>query len=248
MIGEEIIYLKEVDSTNRYLMDWLTREKIREGTIVTAGYQTAGRGMDHNSWDSAPGMNLTFSFLIYPQFLSADQQFYLNKSVSLALADFARNELTAAEPVRIKWPNDLYAGDHKLAGMLIQNGVKGHLFDFSVIGIGLNVNQVDFPHDVANPVSLKRLTGKDYNLDDLLQKLIVFLEERIDQLRRGNRQQLDADYLNLMYRFGTLGPFHYKGKDIKACIRGVNKYGQLILEIPGEKILECDLKEVKFLT
>lgn len=246
MFGSEKIYLEQVDSTNRYLMDKLTQGKPEEGTLVWAGHQTAGRGMDDNTWESAPGMNLTFSVVIYPDFLGVDQQFYLNKVVSLALADVAL-EILPGSDIRIKWPNDLYAGDHKLAGMLIQNGVKGNRFEYSVIGIGLNVNQVEFQEEVANPVSLKALSGRAFELGSLLDRILEALDHRYEMLRRGERAMLDRDYTNAMYRYGELALYNLKGMDIRARINGVNRYGQLILEVPGEKIIECDLKEVKFL-
>jgi BirA family biotin operon repressor/biotin-[acetyl-CoA-carboxylase] ligase len=246
MFGSDKIFLEQVDSTNRYLMDKLTQERPGEGTLVWAGHQTAGRGMDNNTWESAPGMNLTFSVVIYPDFLGADQQFYLNKVVSLALADVAL-EILPGKDIRIKWPNDLYAGDHKLAGMLIQNGVKGNRFEYSVIGIGLNVNQVEFQEEVANPVSLKVMSGRDFDLHAVLDRILEALDHRYGMLIRGERAMLDRDYTSAMYRYGVVAGYNFRGKDIRARISGVNRYGQLMLEIPGEKILECDLKDVKFI-
>ena len=185
MIGQEIIFLEEVDSTNRYMMDLLSRQPVNSGTVVRAGFQTAGRGMDNNAWESAPGMNLTFSFVIYPSYLGADQQFYLNKVISLALADLLAPEMPDPSLLKIKWPNDIYAGNRKLAGMLVQNGVKGNRFEFSVIGIGLNVNQESFQSHSPDPVSLKNLSGKEYNLDLLLGKLLASIESRLGMLVAG---------------------------------------------------------------
>lgn len=247
MISSKRLFLDEVDSTNRYLSELVSKEKVPEGTMVVARFQTAGKGMDGNRWESAPGLNLTFSFVIYPDFLPVDQQFYLNKSISLALADLAEEMLGENNAVKIKWPNDLYAGNNKLAGMLVQNGVKGNRFDFAVVGIGLNVNQVTFSESAPNPVSFRQLTGREYDLEEVLNKTVVCIEHRLEMLKSGNRQQLDADYIKLLYRFGSVETFIFKDKEIRAKIRGVNRYGQLILEIPGEKILECDMKEVKFL-
>jgi BirA family biotin operon repressor/biotin-[acetyl-CoA-carboxylase] ligase len=246
MIGHNTVRLDETDSTNRYLMDWLTREKPEEGTLVITSYQSAGRGMDRNSWESEKGMNLTFSFVIYPEFLAADVQFYLNKAISLGVYDAVAAATGQHGPVAVKWPNDIYIGDHKVAGMLIQTGVKGSRFEFAVVGIGLNVNQEKFFGNAPNPVSLKSITGREFNLDELLQTILDAIEARIRMLRQGNKPEIDGDYLKALYRFGEMADYLYKDKMIRARIHGVNRYGQLQLEIPGEKMIECDLKEVRF--
>lgn len=248
ILGNEIIRLKEVDSTNRFFMDWLNREKIEEGTVVISDHQTAGRGMDGSRWESEQAMNLTFSFILYPVFLAPDAQFYLNKTISLALAGVVNDLLPGRDDIRIKWPNDLYIGDRKAAGTLIQNGVKGSRFEFSIVGIGLNVNQAEFPGDAANPVSLRMAGGHPFDLDDVLSKSLTSIEERYNRLKIGDKKQIDEDYLKLLYRMRELASFQYKGSSIHAMITGVNRYGQLILQIPGDRIIECDLKEVKFET
>ena len=245
-IGNEILQLKEVDSTNRFFMDWLTREKPEEGTLLITDFQTAGKGMDGAKWESEYGQNLTFSFVLYPSFLAPDAQFYLNKTISLGLADLVEELLPASANIRIKWPNDIYIGDHKVAGTLIQNGIKGSIFDFAVIGIGLNVNQLSFTGDVTNPVSLKMIGDKEFDLSEVLANLLDKLQTRYDQLKHGQKQAIDADYLTRLYRFNEPAAFMYKERSIRAKITGVNRYGQLILEIPGDKIIECDLKEIKF--
>lgn len=246
MIGNQIVRLGEVDSTNRYLMDWLARERPGEGSLVLADYQTAGRGMDENRWESQHGRNLTFSFVLYPHFLAVDAQFYLNKAISLALFD-AVKELLDLPGVSIKWPNDIYIENRKVAGILIQNGVKSQQFDFSVIGVGLNVNQEGFGGEVSNPVSLKMVTGREYDLESVLKNLIMRFEFRLAQLKEGLKQQLDNEYLGALYRYRELAQYQYKGETITARISGVTRYGQLLLEIPGEKIIECDLKEIRFI-
>lgn len=246
LIGSEIIRIKETGSTNRYLMDLLDSEKPREGTVVIADYQAAGRGADGNRWESAPGMNLTFSLILYPAFLLPETQFYLNKIISLGLSDLVSESLPKRNDIRIKWPNDIYIGNKKVAGTLIQNGVKGSSFDFSVIGIGLNVNQEIFPEGANNPVSLKAITHSNFNLEDVFREAIAKLESRLNQLIKGELSTIDKDYLIRLYRYQQLARYIYKRKSIEAKITGVNRYGQLILEIPGEKIIECDLKEVKF--
>ena len=247
LIGNDIIFLEEVDSTNRYLSDWLSKEKVKEGTLVWAFCQTAGRGLDNNSWESIPGRNLTFSFVLYPSFLAANRQFYITKAISLALVDLIRNELPGNYEVKIKWPNDIYIGNRKVAGVLIQNGVKGEQFEYSIIGIGLNVNQESFSPDLPNPGSLKQCGGKEFNLEILLRKTIDSIQSRVNILLQGNHDRLDLDYLADLYRYQQLNDYLFKGEKIQARITGVNRYGQLILGIPGGKTIECDLKDVRFI-
>jgi len=246
MIGDEIIRLKEVDSTNRFFMDWIRREKVREGSLVISDYQTAGKGMDGSNWESEPSMNLTFSFVLYPAFLAMEAQFYLNKVISLGLVDLVREMLPDRDDIRIKWPNDIYIGDRKVAGTLIQNGIKGSRFDFAVIGIGLNVNQASFIGEAINPVSLFMASGHTFDLEEVLAKTLEKIEHRYMILKQGDKQSIDEDYLLQLYKSHQLAPYVYRGKSIQAKITGVNSYGHLILEIPGEKIIECDLKEIKF--
>jgi BirA family biotin operon repressor/biotin-[acetyl-CoA-carboxylase] ligase len=194
-----------------------------------------------------PGQNLTMSFVIYPHFLPVDNQFSLNKAVSLGVSDFVRNAIDIPGELKIKWPNDIYFDHRKLAGMLIQNGIVGNFFDFSVIGIGININQENFRQYPVSPVSFKMITGRDYPLDRLLDGLLDCLNARLGQLKAGSINILDQDYLGSLYRYNEIHDIKYRRKIIRAKITGVNRYGQLMLEIPGGKILECGLKEVAFL-
>lgn len=157
-----------------------------------------------------------------------------------------RNCLPTHDDIRIKWPNDIYIGNKKVAGTLIQNEVKGTNFDFSVIGIGLNVNQVKFPIDATNPVSLKAVATSAFILEEVFRLTLMKLEIRLNQLIQGELREIDKDYMDRLYRYNQVAGYIFEGKSINAKITGVNRYGQLILEIPGEKIIECDLKEVKF--
>ena len=245
-IGTRIIKLAEVDSTNRFLMDFILKERPEEGTVVVTDYQTTGKGLDKNTWESMPGQNLTMSFVIYPGFLPVDNQFSLNKAVSLGVSDFVRNAIDIPGELKIKWPNDIYSDHRKLAGILIQNGIVGNFFDFSVVGIGININQENFGQYPVSPASFKMITGKDYLLDRLLGELLDCLNVRLSQLKAGSVDILDKDYLSCLYRYNEIHDFRYQRKIIRAKIIGVNRFGQLMLEIPGGKILECDLKTVKF--
>lgn len=245
MIGQNRIFLESVDSTNTHLLRMLENERLAGGTLIHAGFQTAGRGADNSNWESEAGSNLTFSFVLYPDFLAAEAQFALNKFISLGIADFLSDHIS--RQVKIKWPNDIYVDQNKIAGILVQNGIRGNSFQFSIIGIGLNVNQLEFSPAASRPVSMRMVTGKNYDLEEILDQLCQALDRRYSQLASGGMKALDEDYLHLLYRYGEVADYEIGGERCQARISGISKYGRLVLEISKEKILECDMKEVVFL-
>lgn len=247
IIGSRIIYLDRVSSTNAIAMKLLEEHSYPEGSLFVARHQFAGRGTGINTWESAPGKNLTFSMVLFPDFLPVEKQFMLNKMVSLALHDFVSN-LPLPAAISIKWPNDLYLDDKKLAGILINNIIQGDTLIRSIVGIGLNINQDVFSSDAPNPVSLRNLTGKEISLDRCLTELCEHLDRRYEELRRGLFRQLDQDYLQRQYRRGGRYPFAFQGRRILAGIDRVDEYGRLVLmTVEGETIL-CDQKEIVYLT
>jgi BirA family biotin operon repressor/biotin-[acetyl-CoA-carboxylase] ligase len=241
----KIISLPETGSTNTYAIGLLSKERPEEGCVVITHHQTQGKGTDTNTWESETGKNLTFSVILYPDF-KADQQFVLNKAISLAICDFIAAELPQSKII-IKWPNDIYIGNKKVCGILIQNSVIGNRLDYVVVGIGLNVNQTIFTSDAPNPVSLKMVTGRDYDLDELLQKLLNFIYEKYAQLKPETSQKIENEYLKKLYRLMEWHEFILKGNKTLARITGTNTYGQLELETENRQVFTCDLKEVKFI-
>ncbi|MDD5507119.1 MAG: biotin--[acetyl-CoA-carboxylase] ligase [Bacteroidales bacterium] len=246
IIGSRIIYLDRVSSTNAIALRLMEEHSYPEGCLFVAHTQYAGRGMGVNKWESEPGKNLTFSVVLFPDFLPVERQFMLNKMVSLALHDFiSRLSLQAA--VTIKWPNDIYLGERKAAGILINNVIQGASLVRSVAGIGLNINQEVFRSDAPNPVSLKNLTGKELRLERCLTDLCQDLDRRYEELRMGMFRQMDRDYLERQYRRGGFFPFLFHGKNIRASIESVDTFGRLVLlTAEGERILS-DQKEITFI-
>ena len=243
---EKIIRLQSTHSTNDYLTEKLRNKIITsEGTVVLAMEQTQGKGMDKNIWESEPGKNLTFSFLLKPDFLRADQQFMLNKAVSLGVCDFVKTYVNN-QIVTIKWPNDIYVQDKKIAGILISNSIEGNELSHSVVGIGININQQKFPGTVHNPVSLSIALRRELDLEELLTDLLYWLENRYEQLIKNDWTIISENYLDSLYRFKVQNPFLYDGEQILAKITGVSEYGQLQLITTHQEKLECDFKEIKF--
>lgn len=241
-----ILYcVPETPSTNLLALEMLSKGRPDEGLVIITDHQTQGKGMDTNQWESEKGKNLTFSLVLYPPF-AADRQFLLNKAISLGIYGFLQSQLPE-QKVTIKWPNDIYIGDKKACGILIQNSVIGNRLEYVIVGIGLNINQTVFTSNAPNPVSMKMITAKEYNQEELLQVLLQSVFERYSQLKQGANRIIESDYSKALYRIMEWHEYRVKGILVKARITGTNLYGQLMLETEAEAILVCDLKEIKFL-
>lgn len=151
----------------------LPEDETPHGTVVTAHEQTAGRGQRGNSWESEPGANLTFSLILRPQQWPAARQFELSMAVAVGVCRALRRALPPDADVRVKWPNDIYAGNRKMVGILIENAISGSLITRSIAGIGINVNQTIFRSSAPNPVSMAQLAGHPYDLDTLLSSVVT---------------------------------------------------------------------------
>lgn len=248
-IGKNIIRLDRVDSTNNYAVGLIrgSREnpalKVFDGTIVSAKFQEQGKGQRGNSWESDAGKNLTFSIVLKPAFLPAGRQFLLNKIISLAILDFLKD--CGIKQVAIKWPNDVLAEGKKIAGILIENIIQSNTIQYSVVGIGLNINQEKFTSTQA-ATSLKILSGKSYSLEENLLKLASFIEGRYLKLKN-DLLSCENDYLNSLYRFNEWNKFNLKGTPANARISGVAEDGRLILQQENGIENHYDIKEVIFL-
>ena len=252
-IGKNCIRLEKIHSTNTYLTDLCAEKNLSDGTVVITDRQEQGRGQRGTNWQSETRKNLTLSILLKPTFLKPDEQFLLSKVVALGVAEFIAStpslllkEKGVRDEVKIKWPNDIYIGNKKIAGILIENSVNGNSISHSIVGIGINVNQEKFSAELPNPTSLKIITGKDFDLEDCLEKLCSSVEKRYLQLRNHSKE-IDSDYLKNLYRLNELVNYNYRGEKLRAKITGVSKIGKLILEKVSGKKIECDFKEVVFL-
>ncbi len=227
-----LIRLKETRSTNSYLQDLLTEEPNLPGwTVVVAEAQHHGRGQKGNSWESAPRQNLTLSLLLRPHVYEGMDPFDLCVITSVALCRLIRRHITPEERVKIKWPNDIYVGDKKIAGILIENQWMQGCLSVSVIGIGLNVNQRIFLSDAPNPTSLAIETNGERDLLGLLDELLQELQE-CDAAIRQSPSVMRQIYHGLLYRFdGRPYPFRdSEGDHFDAIILGVSKSGKLSLK------------------
>ncbi len=242
----KIIHKDALGSTNDYAEQEILKGSISEPCCIVADNQTSGKGRGANKWESETGKNLTFSVVCFPDFLMAAQQFFLNKTIALSVFEFI-SELVAGKSVSIKWPNDIYIGDEKVAGMLIQTGVQGKLMKHAIIGIGININQKEFSKDLPNPTSIISHTRQETNLDQALKSYLDIFEKYYKMLEGGLIKEIDSKYLEALYRFGLRSAFEYEGKKIHACICGVNEFGWLQL-VTDDGILICeDMDKVKMI-
>ena len=201
----QVRWFEVTDSTNNRLL--ADRGDLPSGTVYAALFQTAGRGQRGNSWKSASGQNLMFSLLLRPSGLCAGEQFAISEAVTLGITDYL---LAKGVEARIKWPNDIYCGDRKICGILIENSLTGDKVADSVVGIGLNLNQKEFDPSAPNPTSLSLLTGDSYLLEDELQQLLGFIFRRCEMLSKPSAEalkQLEKEYLSRLYRLGEWHQF-----------------------------------------
>lgn len=243
-MNNKIIHLKEMTSTSSYLSQLREEETLLEGTVVSADYQSAGRGQRNNHWESEAGKNLLFSFLFYPDFIKANEQFILSQIVSVAIKRVLDKY---TKDISIKWPNDIYWRDKKICGMLIENEIIGDRISSSIAGIGININQDVFHSDAPNPVSLKQILGKEFNKDEMLQEFIFEINRLYDQAK-ANTESIIALYKISLYRKEG---FHLYmdniGNSFNAIIEDIEPSGLLVLKTERGEIRKFAFKEVKFL-
>ena len=238
------IHLEQIDSTNAYLQRQQSEADIRNW-VVSANEQTAGKGMGSNGWESEVGKNLTFSLALNVSFLPAERQFLLSEAVALGLIQ-ALDDLLPAEKLHIKWPNDIFFDNHKLAGILINSTIKANRMDVSIIGIGLNVNQIQFKDWPTHPISLKQITGKEYDLQPLLEKIAESIYNKVEILKT-NPTAIEEAYLQRLYRYRTWAEYEVNGKVMRLFITGIDAFGQLMLIDETNKSYCFDIKEIRFL-
>lgn len=240
----DIRFFDTLESTNNYCK-LLDLTQVEEFTVICARNQTAGIGQQGNVWVSEPYKNLTFSLILKPTFLPASDQYQLTIAISVAVAETV-SQLLPNHRTYIKWPNDIYVGDRKICGTLTINQLTGNEISSAICGIGLNVNQTVFPQWVPNPTSLKLLTCKDYDIEELLSLLTCNIEKCYLELHHDARN-LHAKYMERLYRLGTMARYNYKGADINATITGINAFGQLQLLTDQNQAISCSIKEITFL-
>jgi len=237
---ENSLFIQQTASTNALLWNMLRQETLPEGFILYTDFQTTGKGQIGNSWESAAGENLLFSMALFPQKIEPSEQFLISQLVSLGIKN-TLDEFTNG--ITIKWPNDIYWNDKKIAGILIENSLQGRKINYSVIGIGLNVNQSEFISDAPNPVSLHQITGKFHDRDTILDSIYLNILDLYNNL---DKERIRKNYSDALYRKDGFHSFRDENKEFQAKLFAVHPDGKLELESVDGEYLEYYFKEVSF--
>jgi BirA family biotin operon repressor/biotin-[acetyl-CoA-carboxylase] ligase len=241
----ELIELKSTESTNLYTLSLLKSRSLEEGSIIFTQEQTAGKGQGSNCWESEPGKNLTATIVLHPGFLKPEDQFMLTRVVSLSVCTVLDNYDLPSRAM-IKWPNDIYINEGKIAGILINNDITGNNISQSIAGLGLNINQESFGENAPAAVSLKMLTGVEQEVKRLLTEWHKSMEQWYENLMKHDFKTLDEAYMERLYRLNQPAEFIIRGKRMEATILGLAEYGMLLLKDNRGKQYICALQEVVF--
>jgi BirA family transcriptional regulator, biotin operon repressor / biotin---[acetyl-CoA-carboxylase] ligase len=244
LFSTSVKHFEKVDSTNHEAAKWITDNMPPQGSAVLADFQTTGKGLGSNTWESAKKENLLTSIILYPEFLPAGKQFMLNKIISLSVKECVRYYV-GSENVKIKWPNDIYIKNRKISGILSQNSLSGNQIIYTIAGVGLNVNQTVFPDHLPNPVSLKMITGKQYRVKNVLSQLQQTLVRFYTLLANDKSTEIDNMYLQSLFNYNITAKYRSGGKEWYGKITGVSQYGHLIVERDGQTCA-FDLKEIAY--
>lgn len=241
------LYLPETESTNLYLKNLLLEpDGVEEFTTVRAAFQTAGRGQQGNHWESERDKNLLFSVYLKPNFLLAKEQFLLLQAVSLAVKKFLDSY---THDIFIKWPNDIYWKDRKICGILIENSLQSDYIMESIAGIGININQTQFVSDAPNPISLKSITGEEYDLSLMLDEILLRIRKYHDLLKEGDwgdRETIVSEYKQALFRKDGFHLFNDGDCDFLARIYDVLPDGQLVLQTEEGDLRSFYFKQVRY--
>ena len=219
-------------------------EKYCEGDVVWADFQTAGRGQRGHEWHSRKGENLTFSVVLEPTFVPIAEQFSVSEVVALSLVDMLAEYGIDA---KIKWTNDIYVGDKKLVGILIEHSLSSATLRRTIVGVGVNVNQTEFDTSLPNPVSMAQLLGKELDAESVLQGFLSHLQCNYELLREGKAKALHSRYNELLYRLNEYHTYALpSGERFSAKIVGTAPSGALRLEDEAGKTKDYLFKEIEF--
>ena len=238
-----------IGSTNTYLRDLKGGDPDFDYEVAVADFQTAGRGQKGNTWESEQGKNLLFSILAHPYNIKVREQFYISEAIALAVSDSVAVAMGSeyAADLSVKWSNDVYWKDFKMAGILIENTLQGDCILDTVVGVGLDVNQEVFVSDAPNPVSLKNITGRDYDRDALLNDIISRFIGYMERSSSQDRADVDRLYRERLYRRHGMHGFRDGNGCFRASIEGIRSDGCLMLLTDSGEHRVYEFKQVQFI-
>ena len=236
-------FSKRLNSTNLYAVGLVSKETKKEPFWVRTDEQFAGKGQGSKTWITEPGKNLTGTLVVFPEKFGASDQFILSKTFALAASDFLELFI---ENVSIKWPNDLYAKDKKIGGILIETAILGNYIEHAILGIGLNINQIDFLKNIPNPISLRLFTNIEYDLVELETLLIDSFINKYSLLEAGRIDLINTQYLDKLYRFEEFSEFKAGNEKFIAKITAVSEYGHLIVQTESGEVRTFAYQEIEY--
>ncbi|MBO5676716.1 MAG: biotin--[acetyl-CoA-carboxylase] ligase [Bacteroidaceae bacterium] len=238
------IHLDTVDSTMQYLARPELSACEDSFIVVTADFQTAGRGQKGTSWESAKGKNLLLGLLLRPTFLHPQEQFYLSEICALALVETLN---TYSDGFTIKWPNDIYFADRKVSGMLLEHTLQGATLSQTIVGIGLNINQQTFLSDAPNPVSLYQILGEEVCRETVLEAFLQRFQSYYQHLERQNFSAIHKSYLQHLYRRNEWAKFRDETGIFEGRIQDVEPTGRLVVETTEGTLRKFAFKEIAYI-
>jgi BirA family transcriptional regulator, biotin operon repressor / biotin---[acetyl-CoA-carboxylase] ligase len=240
----KLITLKVVDSTNAHAHLLMDQGKDEEGMVILSLEQTAGKGQRGKAWESVSGMGLFASIILKPENTRADHQFFLNKAITLGVADYIEGK--TGYKTKIKWPNDLMVKDAKIGGLLIENTLRGNMISGVIAGVGINLNNTNFPEVFETPASsFKMLTGHSFDPLIEIEDLFTHVWKYYRLFVNGELEMIDTDYHNKLYLLDTMSGFKQNDDVFYAKLHSVDNNGAAILEKDG-KLLVVNHPDVRF--
>lgn len=239
--------LQTVHSTNSFLRELNGGDASFDMELATTEFQTAGRGQKGNSWESEKSKNLLFSILLHPVYVQPSKQFCISEAIALAvvksLKEIVADELVAKD-FSVKWPNDIYWKNKKIAGILIENELFGSTIRDCIVGVGININQQNFISDAPNPVSLYNILGVNTNVEELLDTIIKQFVANVSMIENGQIALLHNEYMDSLFRRKGIYPYRDADSEFMATIKDVREDGRLILTDSDDKERIYEFKEV----
>jgi len=234
-----------VDSTNDIAKELICCNSKINGTVIQANHQLKGRGRQNNVWESNPGENLLFSIIITPQSIHPSKQFVINELVSITLRDYLQKTIPD-KTVKIKWPNDIFIENKKIAGILIEHSIMGATIDCSIIGIGININQIHFPSLFPSPTSLKIETGLHHDIQQLCMDYSNLFLNEFELFSPEKELSLTETYSQHLYRLHEKHDFLIDGKKTEAIITGIDEYGCLLMKMEEGNVRAYELNSIAY--
>jgi len=242
-VGHNLLKFSSLSSTNDYCWELLSDKSLPDGTVVWTPLQTQGEGQRGKLWISEEGKSLPFSIIFKP-IVNVSQQFFFNKAIALGVCE---GIASLGVKSKIKWPNDIYIEDKKVAGILIENSIRGNLLHEVVVGVGVNISQEQFDKDLPNPVSLKQVLQQTFDIEIVLKEFCYYIEKRYMQFKASHFERIDADYHASLYYFKQIKTFQLGDKRFEAQILGVDKMGNIKLLHNGDTTVYA-MGEVDFVS